>query len=71
MKAHSGAAVITRPQACAALTGPRLRRRGAIEKTCCGVAGLTAAPCPAALHHKTPANDNQITMFPLFVNKKE
>jgi 5-methylcytosine-specific restriction endonuclease McrA len=27
--------------------------------------------CHADLRHKTPANDNQITMFPLFVNKKD
>ena len=25
--------------------------------------------CHAALHHKAPANDNQLTMFPLFSKK--
>jgi len=26
--------------------------------------------CHADLHHKTPANDNQLTMFPLFAKDK-
>jgi hypothetical protein len=26
--------------------------------------------CHAELHHKTPANDNQLTMFPLFGKDK-
>ena len=27
--------------------------------------------CHADLHHKTPANDNQLTMFPLFAKEKD
>jgi len=35
-----------------------------------GATSLLYATCYADLHHKTPANDNQLTIFPLFATDK-